>query len=397
MTANQQHAEWQSILEKSAQIILHAPATKQWSEVWKADISPIWHLQSTGVSVIHHQNQTGNWLPEWRPWPNESITLTITRPKAVQGQTLTIDKSTLQITSGKRNQETHLELDIRSSKGTQHKLNLPTKARLQSVRVNGINQPIRQDQQSVTLPIKPGKQHYELDWHEAKPQTSVLTTPALNLGIPSVNTHLKIHLGEDRWTLLTTGPQLGPAVLFWGVLIVLVLLAFALGRTEFTPLKHWQWFLLLIGLSQIPLMAALVVIVWLIALGLRQKQNTKNVNIFNVTQIFLVALSIASLVILFVAVEQGLLGSPNMQVAGNQSTAFHLNWYQDRSLSTLPTATIISIPLLSYRILMLIWSLWLAISLLNWLKWGWQCFSTNGLWQKSETETSTLKANNKSV
>jgi len=33
--------------------------------------------------------------------------------------------------------------------------------------------------------------------------------------------------------------------------------------------------------------------------------------------------------------------------------------------------------------MMLIWSLWLAISLLNWLKWGWQCFSYAGLWKKS--------------
>jgi hypothetical protein len=33
---------------------------------------------------------------------------------------------------------------------------------------------------------------------------------------------------------------------------------------------------------------------------------------------------------------------------------------------------------------MLIWSLWLAISLLNWLKWGWECFSNDALWKKSE-------------
>lgn len=397
MTANQQFVEWQSLLEKSAQITLQAPETEQWSEIWKADISPIWHIQSAGIAAIHHQDQAGNWLPEWQPWLGETITLTITRPKAVKGQTLTIDKSILQITSGKRNQETRLELDIRSSKGTQHSLSLPENARLQSVRVNGMTQPIRQDQQNVTLPIKPGKQHYDLNWHEAKAQSSILSTPALNLGIPSVNTHLKIHLGKDRWTLLTTGPQLGPAVLFWGVLIVLALLALALGKTDFTPLKHWQWFLLFIGLSQIPLIAALVVVAWLIALGLRQKQSTHNVNIFNLTQIILTALSIASLIILFIAVEQGLLGSPDMQVAGNQSTAFQLNWYQDRSASTLPTATVISIPLLSYRILMLIWSLWLAISLLNWLKWGWQCFSTDGLWKKSSPKTGAIASNNTSI
>ncbi|MDA1342985.1 MAG: hypothetical protein O2966_03750 [Proteobacteria bacterium] len=38
------------------------------------------------------------------------------------------------------------------------------------------------------------------------------------------------------------------------------------------------------------------------------------------------------------AVEQGLLGgSPDMQITGNQSSAFDLNWYQDRSLSLPPS------------------------------------------------------------
>jgi hypothetical protein len=31
---------------------------------------------------------------------------------------------------------------------------------------------------------------------------------------------------------------------------------------------------------------------------------------------------------------------------------------------------------------MLAWSLWLANALLNWLKWGWVCFASNGLWRK---------------
>ncbi|MBE0471691.1 MAG: hypothetical protein IBX55_19550 [Methyloprofundus sp.] len=391
MSANQQSIEWQSRLEKSTQINLVAPATDQWSEVWRADISPIWHIQSTGIAVVHHQNQAGNWLPEWRPWPNESITLTMTRPEAVQGQTLTIDKSTLQITPGKRTQEARLELDLRSSKGTQHTITLPENAILQSVSVNGITQAIRAQGQTVTLPVEPGKQHYQLNWHEVSAQSSILTTPALNLASASVNTHLHILLGQDRWILLTMGPQFGPAVLFWGLVFVLAILAFALGKTQLTPLKNWHWFLLLIGLSQIPIGAAFVVVAWLIALGLRLRQSGDNTNSFNLMQIFLALMTLGSLAILFIAVEQGLLGSPDMQIIGNQSTAEHLQWYQDRSNALLPTATVVSIPLLSYRIMMLIWSLWLAIALLNWLQWGWQCFSANGLWKKSMKKTNNDK------
>jgi len=383
MSANQRRIEWHSRLEKSPKITLTAPNTSQWSEIWKLDISPIWHISHTGIPAIHHQDQSGNWLPEWHPWPGEQLNISISRPEAVQGQTLTIDKSTLLVTPGKRNQSSRLEFDLRSSKGTQHTIKLPEKADLQSVSINGINQAIRQQEKnSITLPVKPGKQRYLLTWNENKVQSSWLTTPLINLGVASVNTHINLHLGQDRWVLLTSGPQLGPAVLFWGLLFVLALVAVALGKSHLTPLNHWQWFLLLIGLSQIPLPAALIVVAWLVSLAIREKQSSENRRIFNLTQVLLVILTLSSLLILFIAVEQGLLGSPDMQISGNQSSAFVLNWYQDRSLAQLPTATVISIPLISYRILMLLWSLWLAISLLNWLKWGWQCFSAHGLWKK---------------
>ena len=391
MTANQQSIEWQSLLEKNTQLSLIAPETDLWSEIWRVNISPIWHIQFSGIPAVHHQDKSGNWLPEWRPWPGESVTLSITRPEAVPGQTLTIDKSTLQISSGKRNQEARLDIDIRSSKGTQHNIILPENAVLQSVSINGKTQPIRQQLQTVTLPVNPGTQHFQLKWHVAEQQSSLLTTPELDLGMNSVNTHLKVLLAEDRWVLLTYGPKMGPAVLFWGVLIVLAILAYALGRSCLTPLRHWQWFLLLIGLSQIPLIMAFVVVAWLMALGLRHKQSYQEVNTFNLLQLLLIALTISSLAILFIAVEQGLLGSPDMQIAGNQSTAFHLNWYQDRSLANLPTASVISVPLMSYRIMMLVWSLWLAISLLDWLKWGWQCFSYDGLWKKSKPKAEQSK------
>jgi hypothetical protein len=92
---------------------------------------------------------------------------------------------------------------------------------------------------------------------------------------------------------------------------------------------------------------------------------------------------------LFLAVEHGLLGSPENRLPAT-SSAFNLNWYQDRSSPLLPTATLISVPLIVYRLLMLAWSLWLAVSLLNWLKWGWECFSSNGLWNKTVKKKEAL-------
>jgi hypothetical protein len=84
---------------------------------------------------------------------------------------------------------------------------------------------------------------------------------------------------------------------------------------------------------------------------------------------------------LFWSITNGLLGLPEMQIAGNDSYASNLHWYVDRSGEILPRPWVVSVPLYLYRLAMLAWALWLAQALLRWLKWGWECFTQGGLWR----------------
>lgn len=391
MPTQQSVMQWESTLEKAEKIQLTAPDTDQWIEVWKADVSPIWHIETTGITVIH-MNHEGQWLPEWHPWPGEILALQISRPKTLEGQTLTIDSSHLSIKPGKRSLDAELKLSLRSSQGKQHTLTLPEQAVLQTVAINGQTFPLRQEGRKLTLPVNPGKQDFTLSWQEPTGIGSVTRTPAVDLGVDSVNTWLNASLGQDRWVLFVWGPKLGPAVLFWGVLMVIVILANGLGKITLTPLKHWQWFLLLLGLSQVPMESAFIVVAWLMLLGWRGRLLSNGFKYFNLLQVIIGLSTLFSLAILVFAVEQGLLGgSPDMQITGNQSSAVDLNWYQDRSPAVLPQATVVSVPIIVYRLLMLLWSFWLAASLLNWLKWGWQCYSLNGLWNKKMEKTDGKK------
>ncbi len=392
LAADQKALMWQSVLEKQTTLQLKAAETNRWTELWRARISPVWHVELSGIAVIHHQSPQGEWLPEWRPWPGESVTLTMTKPQPVAGPTLTIDHSEIHIKPGQRRRQAGLTLHLYSSKAQQHTLSLPEKASLQSVSIDGRSIPIKQLGRQVTVPIHPGDQSLTLKWAHPEALGFVLATPSVDLGAASVNHHINVQLGHDRWVLLTMGPDFGPATLIWGLLMVLFLAALGLAKTGLTPINTWQWFLLLTGLSQIPLEASAVVIVWLLGLGFRARQNILAESYFNARQILLALLTLLALATLFYAVQQGLLGSPDMQIVGNQSNAFHLNWYQDRNPPQLPTATVLSVPLLIYRVLMLLWSLWLALALLNWLQWGWRCFSTQGLWKKTTPVNKTNKS-----
>jgi hypothetical protein len=389
---------WLSSLRQGDSLTLTAPASQPWSEAWSLEVTPIWNVSHSGIPVIYHQQSGGQWNPRWRPWPGEQVTLTISRPQGIAGQTKTIDHSLLTSTPGKRATAAELSFRLRSSQGQQHTLTLPQGATLESVSMDGTAVPIRQDGASVTLPLRPGSQEIAIKWKEANGIGWAFSSPDVDLGIASVNTRVVIKPGYDRWVLLTGGIRQGPAVLFWGVLTVIVLIAVALGRIKGTPLKTHSWILLGIGLSTLTPFIALLIAVWIFALYARGQLDAPiKASLFNTLQIVLVLLTVISVAALFSAVSNGLLGNPDMQIAGNGSTRWQLNWYQDRLDTAIPQAWIISLPVLAYRFLMLAWSMWMAFALINWLKWGWECFSKGTLWipVRKTAETSESAGNGK--
>ncbi|MHB8877006.1 MAG: hypothetical protein ACYC8T_25195 [Myxococcaceae bacterium] len=374
---------WRSVLEERPLVKLAAPKVLSWTEVWRLDVGPIWHVALSGIPVVHQHNPQGARLPEWRPWPGEEASVEVSRPAGVPGQTLTVDHSSMEVTPGLRATDVTLTLSVRSSRGTQQVLTLPEDSVLQSVAINGVVAPIRQDKQKVTVPLSPGAQTVRLAWRQGLGISLNFVTPRVDLGAPSVNAETRLSVAADRWVLFAGGPRMGPKVLFWSLLVVLVLVGAGLGRIKLTPLKSWHWVLLMVGLSQVPIEAAACVAGWLLFLGWRKDKGgqLKSVAAFDLMQLALVGVTVTALVILGVSIHQGLLGTPDMQVQGNGSSHELLRWFQDRSEQVLPTPWFISVPMLVYRGAMLAWALWLALSVLRWLKWGWSAFTEGGAWK----------------
>jgi hypothetical protein len=104
--------------------------------------------------------------------------------------------------------------------------------------------------------------------------------------------------------------------------------------------------------------------------------------LYDATQLLFAFLAVASMTVLFDAIEKGLVAIPDMRVAGNGSTSAMLHWYQDRVTGTLPRPWMFSAPLMVYRGAMLLWSLWLALASLTWARWVWQCLRAEGWWQQ---------------
>ncbi len=391
----QARAGWTSILPLADELVLIAPEGVPWTEVWRVDPSPVWHLEPSGIPWVEGPAEGLTRRREWRPWPGEQVTLAIERPEGLAGSTVTIDTSHLLVVPGLRATDSTLSLRLRSSQGGQHRVRLPEGAELMTLQLNGRDQPLRQEGRDVPLPLSPGVQTAQLSWRNAVGISLVTRTPDVDLGLPSVNHHVEVQMPQDRWALATSGARLGPAILFWPLLLLLGVLSFALGRLSLTPLRTHHWFLLGIGLSQAPLLASGCVVVWLLALGWRRERGASVASpiAFDLLQVELAALTMLALTALFFSIKQGLLGLPEMQIAGNGSTASLLRWYQDRVGAELPRMSVVSVSLWFYRLAMLAWALWVARALIGWLRWGWDCFSTGELWRPvrrkvvSHTET----------
>jgi len=183
-------------------------------------------------------------------------------------------------------------------------------------------------------------------------------------------------------------------VRFWSVLILAVLLAVTLGRVPLSPLQTRDWLLLAVGLTQVPFPAGATVVAWLFCLAWRGRRDPRSLGwfSFDLLQLLLVGLTVASLAILVTVVSQGLLGRPEMFIAGNGSTATHLQWLDPHPGPTPQSPSVVSVSIWYYRLLMLLWGLWLANAVIRWLGEGWSRFTAGGAWRWWKPRTSRQPA-----
>ncbi len=381
----QERVSWRSRLEITPRILLTAPRDVPFVERYVLAASPIWSVTVKGLPAVRLLDGAGDWRPQFRPWPGESLEIVATRPKAAPGPSMTIDRAVREIVQGERLREETLSLSYRASKGGRAAIVPPPGAEIQDVTSDGAVIPYGgSDAGEISYPVSPGAHAVTARWRLKEEAGTRLAAGPADLKMPAANVETRIRPPEDRWILFVHGDTpMGPAVLFWSYLAAVIAAAFGLGRLPFSPLKSWQWALLGIGLTQVDAGAAFVAVAWLLALGLRRKNvPEKGWFGFDLMQIVLVLLVLAGLSSLYEAIQTGLLGLPRMQIGGNGSSARELIWTMDRISGPLPEPGAFSVPLYVYRAVMLVWSLWLAWSLLGWLKWGYAAFGQGGVWRK---------------
>lgn len=384
----QDNFTWSSEMAFRERIEFASRKDDTWVELWMLTASPVWNVAHTGLAPVFEDHRA-TLTPHWRPWPGETMALEISRPEAIAGATVTVDRANLEITPGRRQRTAALTFTVRSTLGEDFPITIPQGAAASSLTVDGRDIPIRRDGNQIILPLAPGSQNVVLNWNEEVPMEFRTQAGEVRLPAETANITTMLRVPDDRWVLWTDGPLRGPAVRFWGILVGALLAAFVLGRIRISPLRSYEWMLLAIGLTQVPLPFALIVVVWLFALAWRGGDTYAPIHnlLHHLMQFILAAFTVVVLGIFIGVVASGLLGNPEMFIRGNGSDPTLLQWYQDGSDGTLTRPSYLSISIWWYRLFMLLWALWLAASLIRWLAWGWRQFVAGGCIRRNQEIT----------
>ncbi|MDO3382075.1 hypothetical protein [Gilvimarinus algae] len=369
---------WQSSLDEVSSLTLSAPeADARYYSVWSLQASPVWHLSTESAATKVVSAQQVRWLPR----PGDELRIEVSRPAALPGDTLVITRSELLQHLGERQQTTTLTLGIETHQGGQFEFTLPEAAELTALSIDGRELPPGKTSGAIRVPINANTQSLTLNWRAPSTLTALTRSEPVALGYPAANNTVQLNLPQDRWVLATGGPQIGPAVLLWGVLIVVLILAVGLARTQLTPLRTWEWIVLSLGVITFNAFVLMLLASWFIAMTLRGRTSAVRLGAyFNPLQIGLMVFGLLALAATASTIPHGLLAQPEMLVTGNGSHAHQLIWYSDRATGALPTAWVVSLPMWSYRLTMLLWSLWLAFALTRWLPWAWRQLNHTGFW-----------------
>ncbi len=380
--ADTNQVRWTSTLQPQENIQLTAGKGNTVSESWSLSCSPLWHCNIGGVTPFVRVKDS-YWSPQILPWPGETLTLGLRRPEAIKGTTTTIDQARLTLEPGTRVTEGHLELHLRASVGGTQTVDLPAAAQIRELTINREPRTVQRKGDKVSMTLLPGSNLVQLKWQQTEDVGALFSSPPIQLGHPVTNAHVTVHAPPHRWIIGTGGPVEGPVVFFWFSMILVVLAALLLGKLGYTPLKWFHWALLGLGLAHISPVTAAIVAGWFFLIEWRRRNPQVEMHplLFNLRQWCVVGYTAVFVGCLLYAVHHGLLGTPDMQIEGNASSNRILHWYQLQTDAGVPQATLVSLPMWTWRLVMLAWATWLALQVVKWIPWAWHAFGTGGFFQ----------------
>lgn len=366
-------------------------------EIWKIYNENNWIYSFNGEAPIESiGNNKYKTINTWIMWPNEKVELTFTLPQILQGQKTNVVDFKLNTILSKNEMIYESSFIINSSIGGRYIIEFDNKnSEIVDLMVSNSKSENKIKDGKLALDLFAGQNQINMSF-KSNDINYFYKTPIIKFETPITNASFNIEI-KDRWTIFAGGGNIRPAILLWGIVFSFMLFAYFLNKTKVTPLGLSSWLLLLIGLSQSFFITTLIVIGFLLSFGYKDKivnlkRNSEgeiSFKDYNRIQTILATLAILGIITLISVVGKGLIENPEIFVYGINSNKSSLFWYIQSWNGVDKNPWILSVPLDIYRILILSWGVWLAFSLISWIKWMWVVYSKDGYWKQFEAKETT--------
>jgi len=419
--SNTRQLQWRSQLKPTANLQLSASESFDRVETWQVKPSFDWHftfakLQPVNSNSADRSSQKNSFTAAktWQPWPGEAVNITASRPIATQGATQVIESGQLNVTPGDRLNTFDLTLQVLATQPGDYQFSVSDTAEIKQVRLDG-NQVFNQGSSQLKVSLMNGQHRLKISWQELKHSTKdnhkanfftqlglqefglqELSSPKFTSSLPIANLKINLISPSKVWLMAISGPALGPAVIFWAVLIMIIV-----GAIGFTWLqKKWAlnmpigligWIVLGVGVSTVWHYAMIPIALWFFSLAVWSRFADQTIQAVQQTKLHLIfiVITLSSLWVLgfiLVSIPLSLLNSPDMLIAGNNSTSNTMQWFQDFTYAGVqPQASLYYLPLWVYHLIMLIWSAWIAFRLVRWILWAFQNSGFQQYWHTIES------------
>jgi len=353
------------------------------SQEWLIDAKGNWHIDYKGLEPSSSQVVGNRLLLRFKPWVGEALDIKVSSTTPKIGSTLTIESSKLLINQSQSYRDLSLDLSINSAIASKYPITIDNLDELKSIKIGTREYFLKPKNGKLELPLRAGRQKITIKWREKHSCKVVYEFPTIDLHRPSTNSIVELKMNHSRWILFASGSLFSPAVLIWGVMLSILILALILSKTLGSPPTTLDWAILGLGISTISSWGLVPIIIWIILLKLKAYQDDElRGTLRNFVQVGIIVFAILSLISIIASISIGLLSNPEMLIRGNGSSSYDLIWYRDFIDGLIFKPTLISLSLWYYKIIMLFWSLWVSFKLIAWIESGWKIFVLPPIWDK---------------
>ena len=354
---------WTSEFDASMDLQLTSPDLAERTEIWSIRTSEFWLLDYDGLTPIQSEDE----LTSFIPLSNETLALQFSRPTQVPGQFVTVERAQITMAAQERNTRTLLHLQVNATQTDELTVELPDDAAILGVLADNEQLPIPPST-TVLLPINLGLNSYLVEWKTDTGVKPFQSTPAINLSHGARNVNYSVSVPQDRWVIWTGGLMEKPDVLTWIVALGLVVIGLGLVRIPNIELSTTEVIVLAIGAALTSTWIFFVIGIWKLLIWLRARNldQTYSMWLYRTTQVALALVGIATAVFVVYLVANVLIGTSAVPAASQT-----LSWFADEIGESLPVVWLFSVPQWVYLVLILAWSLWLALVLVRWAREAW--------------------------